>query len=74
MLPAYLGLPEGLRKDFLLSPRVTNQLIVQDAGQVPVVAELAPDLVRVLARSSVNTTADPDLAEMLAGTKSFTGS
>jgi hypothetical protein len=66
LLTAYLGLPEGLRKDFLLSPRVTNQLIVQDADHVPAFAEIAPDLVRVLARSRAGAAADSDLAEMLA--------
>ncbi len=65
-LTAYLGLPEGLRQEFLLSPRVTNQLLERDAGEVPAFAELAPDFVRVLARSSAGAAADPDLAEMMA--------
>jgi HEXXH motif-containing protein len=66
LLNAYQGLPEGLRKDFLLSPRVSVQFRIPDARYVPSFAAMAPDFVRVLARSSPNATADPDVAEMLA--------
>jgi hypothetical protein len=66
LLSAYRGLPQELRQEFLLSPRVTNQLLEGDAGHVPAFAELAPDFVRVLARSSGGAAADADLAAMLA--------
>jgi SAM-dependent methyltransferase len=64
LLTAYLGLPEGFRKQFLLSPPVSARL--RDARQAPAFADLAPDFVRVLARSSARAAADPDVAGMLA--------
>jgi hypothetical protein len=65
LLSAYLGLSEDSRTEFLLSPRVSNQLLSRDAGHVPTFAALAPDFVRVLARSSANAATDPDLAGLL---------
>jgi HEXXH motif-containing protein len=62
LLGAYLKLPEGLRRDFLLSPSVSGQLLVRDAGHVPSFAALAADFVRVLGRSSAGAASDPDLA------------
>jgi hypothetical protein len=64
LLTAYLGLPDGLRKEFLLCPLVSDQLLIRDAGHVPAFAAMAADFVRVLARSSASAAADPDLAEM----------
>ena len=66
LLTAFLGLPEGLRKDFLLSPAVSNQLLIRDAGHIPAFSTLASNFVRVLARTSNDAIADPDLAGMLA--------
>ncbi len=65
LLTAFLGLPEDLRKQFLLSPWVSNQLLIRDVGHVPPFSALAGDFVRVLARSSDSAAADPDVAEML---------
>jgi hypothetical protein len=67
LLKAYLGMPEGLRKQFLLSPPVSAELRIPDAGHVPAFADMAPDFMRLLARSSPQAAADPDLAALLAG-------
>lgn len=65
LLTAFLGLRVGRRKEFLLSPPVSDQLLGLEAGRVPAFAVLARELVRVLARSTDHSAADPGLAEML---------
>lgn len=64
LLTAFLGLGEGQRKEFLLSPPVSYQLLAMEAGRAPDFPVLAGELVRVLARSD-KAGAYPAVAQML---------
>ena len=65
LLSAFLGLPEGARKDFLFSPGVSSQLFSRDANHTPVFSVLATEFVRVLSRSTDCPDPEPELDKML---------
>jgi HEXXH motif-containing protein len=64
LLTTFLGLGVDQRKEFLLSPPVSYQLLAMEAGRMPDFPVLAGEFVRVLARSD-KPGAYPAVAEML---------
>jgi hypothetical protein len=64
LLTVFLGLGIDQRKEFLLSPSVSHQLLAMEAGRMPDFPVLAGELVRLLARSD-EAGAYPAVAQML---------